>query len=322
MRAVQVTALTGPDALRIVDAPAPELAGSGVLIDVQACGVTFPDVLFSYGRYQLKPELPFVPGVEVAGIVAAASPDAAVGPGDRVTALVPYGGMAERVLAPVSMTFALAPELDWAEAAGLTANAHTAYFALARRAALRPGETVLVHGAAGGLGSATLQVARGLRARTIAVVSSAAKEAVARRAGADEVVRSTGDWEADVRALAPEGVQVVADPVGGSLLAGSLRALASDGRYLVLGFASGDIPQVRTNRILFANVAVVGAAYGAYVERRPEVAQEIGRAVTGLVRAGHVRPIVDVRLSLDDAADALRRIEDRAALGKIVLEMG
>lgn len=321
MRAVQVTELTGPDGLRMVETPPPAPAADGVLIHVYTCGVTFPDVLFSYGRYQLKPALPFVPGVEVAGVVADAARDSPVTVGERVTALVPYGGMAECVLAPAGTTFAAADELDWAEAAGLTANAHTAYFALAMRAGLRAGETVLVHGAAGGLGTATLQVARGLGARTIAVVSSEAKETVARAAGADEVVRSSGDWEAEVRALVPAGVDVVADPVGGDLVKGSLRVLAADGRFLVLGFASGAIPEVRTNRILFGNFAVVGAAYGAYVEHRPDVAQEVGRRVTDLVRAGHVRPIVDVRLPLERAAEALHRIEDRAALGKIVLEV-
>jgi NADPH2:quinone reductase len=322
MRAVHVTALSGPGAVRLEDdVPSPALRGSGVLIDVHACGVTFPDLLYTYGRYQLKPELPFSPGLEVSGTVVEASADAYVSAGDRVSALLPYGGMAERVVAPAGTTFALAPELDWAQGAGLTANAHTAYFAVALRAGLREGETILVHGAAGGLGSATLQVAKGLGARTIAVVSSEQKEAVARAAGADHVVRSTGDWAAEVRALVPAGVEVVADPVGGDRLSASLRVMAEDGRFLVLGFAGGAIPQIRTNRILFGNVAVVGAAYGAYVERRPEVAQQVGHAVTALVRAGHVRPIVESLVAMDDVADALRRIEARTAQGKLVVEV-
>jgi NADPH2:quinone reductase len=255
-------------------------------------------------------------------VALAASPDASVAAGERVTALVPYGGLAERVVAPAGTTFPLVDELDFVEGAGLTANAHTAQFALARRGGLEAGETVLVHGAAGGLGTATLQVARGLGARTIALVSTERKAEVARAAGADHVIVATEEWEAAVRELAPGGVEVVADPVGGDRLKASLRVMAADGRFLVLGFAGGEIPQIRTNRILFGNVAVVGAAYGAYVEHRPEVAQETGRAVNELVRAGFVRPIVDVRLPLADTADALRRLEAREAHGKIVVEIG
>jgi NADPH2:quinone reductase len=321
MRAVRVTALTGPDALRVDDVPAPQLDGSGVLIDVRACGVTFPDLLYTRGLYQLKPEPPFTPGLEVAGVALEASPDAPVAAGDRVTALLPFGGMAERVVAPVAMTFPLVDELSFVEGAGLTANAHTAWFALARRGGLRAGETVLVHGAAGGLGTATLQVAQGLGARTIGVVSTERKAEVARAAGAEQVVLADG-WDAAVRELEPGGVDVVADPVGGEdRLKASLRLLAPDGRFVVLGFAGGEIPQIRTNRILFGNVAVVGAAYGEYVSRRPDVAREVARAVNDLVRAGHVRPLVDVTVPMAQAADALRRIEAREAHGKIVVEI-
>jgi NADPH2:quinone reductase len=323
MRAVQVTELVGPDGIVVADVPDTELRGSGVLIDVRAAGVVFADTLMARGLYQVKPPLPFVLGVEVAGLVLEASPDAGVNPGDRVTALLTYGGMAERVVARAGLTFPLAEELSFVEGAALTANAHTAYFALALRAGLRSGERVLVHGGAGGLGVASLQVSKGLGASTIAVVSTDAKADVARAAGADEVVVGYGGWEEAVRELAPEGVDLVADPVGGdALLRASIRSLRLDGRFVVLGFAGGEIPKLGTNRILFGNIAVVGAAYGAYVETRTETARAVSRAVNDLVRTGYARPIVDLTLPLDRAADAVRRVEGRAVLGKVVLEVG
>jgi NADPH2:quinone reductase len=322
MRAVQVTELTGPEGLEIGEVPEPKLEGSGVLIDVRAAGVVFADSLISRGLYQVRPELPFSPGMEVAGLVLEASPDARVAPGDRVSALLSYGGMAERVVAPAGHTFPLVDELSFVEGAGLTANAHTAYFALALRAGLRRGERVLVHGAAGGLGVATLQVARALGARTVGVVSSARKAEVARAAGAEEVIVGYERFEEALAEIAPDRVDVVADPVGGeALLRASIRSLALDGRFVVLGFAGGEIPKIGTNRILFANVSVVGAAYGAYVGLRPDAAQGVALAVNDLVRAGHARPLIEQTLPLERAAEALRRIEARAVEGKLVLEI-
>lgn len=322
MRAVQVTELIGPDGIVVREVPDPKLDGSGVLIDVRAAGVVFADSLLSRGLYQVKPELPFSLGFEVAGLVLEASPDAEVKPGDRVSALMRYGGMAERVIAASGLTFPLADELSFVEGAALVANAQTAYFALALRAGLRPGERVLVHGAAGGLGAASLQVARGLGASTIAVVSTESKAQVARQAGAEEVIVGYEGWEEAVRELVPDGVDIVADPVGGEpLLRASIRSLALDGRFVVLGFAGGEIPKIGTNRILFGNVAVVGAAYGAYAEARPETAQAVSRAVNDLVRAGYARPIIAETLPMDQAANAIRRFEARAVQGKIVLEI-
>src|SRR5437764_11704708 len=198
MRAVQIVAESGPEnALALVELPEPEPShpltpGAGVVVDVQAAGVSFPELLQTRGQYQLKPPLPFVPGSEVAGIVRTAPSGAHVGPGDRVAALCTLGGFAETAVAPEFLTFALAPELDFAQGAGLILNYHTAYFALALRGRLQAGETVLVHGAAGGVGTAALQVAKGLGGRTIAVVSSEQKQRAAEQAGADHVVRGDG----------------------------------------------------------------------------------------------------------------------------------
>src|SRR3954467_999457 len=201
MRAIQIVDLTGPqNALREADGPEPEAShpmtpGSGVVVDVHASGVSFPEVLQTRGEYQVKPPLPFVPGSEVGGVVRSAPDDAPVRPGDRVAAFTMLGGFAEVAVAPAGMTFPLAERLDFAQGAALVLNYHTAWFSLVTRGRLAEGETVLVHGAAGGVGTAALQVAKGLGARTIGVVSSDEKERVAREAGADEVLRSDGPWK-------------------------------------------------------------------------------------------------------------------------------
>src|SRR5581483_11411779 len=256
MRAVQIVNLNGPDeALELVDIPEPEPShmmtpGSGVLVEVKSAGVSFPEVLQTRGQYQVKPPLPFVPGSEVAGVVRSAPEGAAVRAGDRVAAFCMLGGFAQVAVAPEFFCFALPDSLDFAQGAGLVLNYHTAYFALRLRGRLSAGETVLVHGAAGGVGTAVLQVARGLGARTIAVVSSDEKEAVARRAGADEVLRSDGPWKDQALEVSGGGVDVVLDPVGGERFTDSLRSLREGGRAVVVGFTEGSIPEVKVNRLL------------------------------------------------------------------------
>jgi NADPH2:quinone reductase len=327
MRAIQIIELSGPDgALREVDLPAPEPShmltpGSGVVVEVHAAGVSFPEVLQTRGEYQVKPDLPFVPGSEVAGIVRSAPDGAAVKEGDRVAAFCMLGAFAETAVAPDWLTFPLADGLDFAQGAALILNYHTAYFALKLRGRLNEGETVLVHGAAGGVGTATLQVAKGLGARTIAVVSSDEKEQVARQAGADEVVRSDGPWKDEARELSDGGVDLVIDPVGGDRFTDSLRSLRENGRCVVVGFTGGSIPEVRVNRLLLNNIEVVGAGWGASVMGRPELERQIGAAVGRLVDEGHVEPIVGARFPLERAAEALQLIDSRGATGKVVLEI-
>ncbi|MGZ4267577.1 MAG: NADPH:quinone oxidoreductase family protein [Solirubrobacteraceae bacterium] len=324
MRAVQISDLSGPDALRVVDAPEPGsthmLTGSeGVVIEVEAAGVNFPDVLQTRGLYQMKPPTPFIPGAEVAGVVRSAPGDAGVAPGDRVAAISLLGGMAEVAVAPPFLTFPLPEQLDMAQGAAMVFNYHTAYFSLKLRGRLAEGERVLVHGAAGGVGTASLQVAKGLGASTIAVVSSDDKERVAREAGADEVVRSDGPWKDEVKELG--GADVIIDPVGGDRFTDSLRSLREGGRLVVVGFTGGSIPEVKVNRLLLNNTEVVGAGWGAYAMGKPDVNREIGAAIDELVRAGFVRPIIGARFSLEDAAEAFRLIDARGALGKVVLEV-
>jgi NADPH2:quinone reductase len=327
MRAIQIVELTGPDkALREVELPEPDAShplgpGDGVVVEVHAAGVSFPEVLQTRGEYQLKPDLPFVPGSEVAGIVRSAPDGAAVKEGDRVAAFCMLGAFAETATAPEWLTFPLADVLDFAQGAGLILNYHTAYFALKLRGRLRQGETVLVHGAAGGVGTATLQIAGGLGARTIAVVSTEEKERVAREAGANEVVRSDGPWKDQARELSGGGVDVVIDPVGGDRFTDSLRSLRENGRCVVVGFTGGSIPEVRVNRLLLNNIEVVGAGWGASVADKPELERDIGAAVGRLVDEGHVRPIVGARFPLERTAEALQLIDSRGAIGKVVLEI-
>src|SRR6476660_8120666 len=258
MRAIQITNLDGPDdALALVDIPEPEPShpmtpGSGVLVDVHAAGVSFPEVLQSRGEYQFKPDLPFTPGSEVGGVVRSAPEGSGLAAGDRVAAFCFLGGFAEVAVAPAHMVFKLGDGLDFAQGASLVLNYHTAYFALVMRGRLQAGERVLVHGAAGGVGTAALQVAKGLGAQTVAVVSSAEKADVAREAGADEVVRSDGPWKDEVKALG--GVDVVLDPVGGDRFTDSIRCLREQGRIVVVGFTAGSIPEVRVNRLLLNNI--------------------------------------------------------------------
>ena len=220
---------------------------------------------------------------------------------------------------PSFLTFRLDDALDAAQGAGLVLNYHTAYFSLVTRGNLQPGETVLVHGAAGGVGTATLQVAKGLGARTFAIVSDDAKEEIARQAGADEVFRSGGPWKDEVRAAGR--VDMVIDPVGGDRMTDSLRSLKEGGRLVVVGFTGGSIPEVKVNRLLLNNVSVIGAGWGAYVLSKPPMNAEIQREIDKLIASGHVRPIVGARLPLEQAAEALELIDGRRAVGKVVLDV-
>jgi NADPH:quinone reductase len=327
MRAIQITELSGPrDALREVELPEPEPShfmtpGRGVLVEVHAAGVSFPELLQTRGEYQIKPDLPFVPGSEVGGVVLSAPDGAAVSAGDRVAAFSMLGAFAETVVAPEHFVFPLADGLDFAQGAGLVLNYHTAYFSLLTRGRYSTGETVLVQGAAGGVGTAALQVAKGLGARTIGVVSSDEKERVAREAGADEVVRSDAPWKDEVKELSGGGVDIVIDPVGGDRFTDNLRSLREGGRCVVVGFTGGSIPEVRVNRLLLNNLDVVGAGWGAYVHSKPDMVRSIGEALGQLAAEGFVRPMVGARFALSEAADALELLDSRGATGKVVLQV-
>jgi len=327
VRAIQIVEETGPDsALRLVELPEPEPShpftpGAGVLVDVHAAGVSFPEVLQTRGMYQVKPPLPFVPGSEVAGTVRSAPESAPVQPGDRVAAFCALGGFAEVAVAPEYFVFPLSQALDFAQGASLILNYHTAYFCLVTRGRLKAGESVLVHGAAGGVGTAVLQVCKALGAGTIALVSTEEKAEVARASGAEQVVLLHEGWREEVKERSGGGVDMVLDPVGGDRFTDSLRSLREAGRLVVVGFTGGAIPEVKVNRLLLKNTEVIGAGWGAYVMAKPEVNREIGAAIGEMIHDGFVRPIVGARFPLEQAAEALHAIDQRRATGKVVLDL-
>jgi NADPH2:quinone reductase len=326
VRALQIVELGGPSSLKLVDLPEPGpehmlAPDGGVVVDVKVAGVSFPEVLQSRGEYQLKPPLPFVPGAEVGGVVRSAPDGADVEPGDRVAALCMLGGFAEVAVAPPWLTFKLPDELDFAQGAALVLNYHTAWFSLKLRGRLEEGETVLVHGGAGGVGTASLQVAKGLGARTIAVVSTDDKERIAREAGADEVLRSDGPWKDQAKELSGGGVDMVLDPVGGDRFTDSVRSLGEGGRVVVVGFTGGSIPEVKVNRLLLNNTEVIGAGWGAYVMAKPDLNRQIGAEIGKLIESGHVRPVIGARFPLERGSEALELIDERGATGKVVLDV-
>jgi NADPH2:quinone reductase len=318
MRAAQITALDGPSAVRVVEIDEPPADGR-VLIDVHAAGVSFPEVLQTRGRYQIKPDPPFVPGSEVAGVVREAPDGADVLPGDRVAAFPGLGGFAEVVAADPRLVFPLPDEVSFRVGAALPLNYLTVHFALVRRGQLRAGETVLVHGAAGGVGTAAVQLAAALGARVIAVVSTPDKAEVAAAAGAQEVVLADG-FLARVKELTDgDGVDVVVDPVGGDRFTDSLRTLRPEGRLLVIGFTGGEIPTVRVNRLLLNNISAVGVGVGEFWRRDPEYPRAQWTELLPLLRDGRIAPQIGSVYPLSGAAAALAEIDERRATGKVVL---
>jgi NADPH2:quinone reductase len=291
-----------------------------VTINVEAAGVSFPDLLMSRGRYQHRPELPAVLGSEVAGTVRSTPPGTPLHVGQRVWATPELGGFAEVTAVPPKHVFPLPDELSFEQGASLGVNYLTAIFALKRRAALHVGETLLVLGAAGGLGTATVAVARALKARVIAVVSADGKLDTARAAGAHEVVVGA-DWRDEVlRLTGGRGAEVVADVVGGEDTLQAVRSAAPEGRVLVLGFTSGEIPTIATNRLLLRNVSLVGAGLGALATALPELIPDTAAQLARLVADG-LRPLVGATFPLERGAEAIRMLEERTALGKLVLRL-
>ena len=317
MRAVQIVSLDGPSAVEVVDLPQPEPGSDQVLIRVRAAGVSFPELLQTRGLYQLKPPLPFVPGSEVAGEVVSAPAGSGLAPGDRVAAMVLLGGFAEYVITQADVVFPLPDTLSFEQAAAIPLNYMTAHFGLVVRGRMTAGESVLVHGAAGGVGTASIQVAKAFGAgRVVAVTSTPEKGEVATAAGADEVVLADGFKDA---VKATGGVDIVVDPVGGDRFTDSLRCLNDDGRLLVIGFTAGEIPTVQVNRLLLNNVSVVGVGWGAYVLKREGYIRQQWDALLPHLTSGAISPPVGATFGLDAADDALLTLDERRATGKIVL---
>ena len=321
MRAAQIVSLDGPDAVRVNDVAVPDVAPDQLLIKVHATGVSFPELLQSRGQYQFKPDLPFTPGSEVAGEVVSAPDGSGFGPGDRVAAMVLLGGWAEQAVAPVDATFPLPDRLTFEQGAALPLNYLTMHFALVTRAHIQPGEVVLVHGAAGGIGTAAIQVAKAFGAgRVIAVASTEEKRDLALAAGADDAIPAQGFRDAVRELDGVDGIDIVVDPVGGDRFTDSLRTLRAHGRVLVIGFTDeGHIPEVKVNRLLLNNTSVLGVGWGHYVLTHPGFIGEQWDAVLPHIESGAIDPPVGSTFTLDEASAALSLMDSRGAMGKIVL---
>ncbi|QBR92817.1 NADPH:quinone oxidoreductase family protein [Nocardioides euryhalodurans] len=323
MRAAQVLTPTGPDAVEVTEVDEPTPGPRDVLVEVHRVGISFPDLLLSRGAYQVRPEPPFTLGVDLAGTVVATGGEVTrFAAGDRVAGVLPYGGAAELAVVPEDATFPLPDDVSFDAGAAIPMNYLTAHFALVERGGLREGETVLVHGAAGGVGTATIQVARGLGARTVAVVSTEEKAEVAGEAGADEVVLLDGFKDAVAALTGGRGVDVVVDVVGGDVFLDSLRSLAPQGRLLVVGFASGQgIPEVKVNRLLLNNTDVRGVGWGAYAMVRPGYMAEQWEAIRPLLESGAIDPPIGATYDLDDFGRALTDLDERRTRGKSVVRL-
>ena len=313
MFAHKIAAFTGPDDVLWTEVAEPS---GGVVVDVAAAGVSFADLLQTRGAYQMRVALPYTPGMDAAGVVRSG---AGFSPGQRVAVLVPHGCWQEVISVPPERVLPLPDEMSFEAAAAAPLNYLTGLFALARRARALAGETLLVHGAAGGVGTAAVQLGKALGLRTIAVAGDEAKREFAVRCGADHAVLSDG-WLAAVRDLVGErAVDIVVDPVGSDRMTDSLRSLAPEGRLLVLGFAGGEIPVVKVNRLLLGNTGVLGVASREFFEQRPALMTELWEQLMELWRTRMLADPPVEAYPFADARGALRAIADRRALGKVVL---
>ena len=324
MRAVLCTAFEGIKALSLSDAADPQPAADEVLIDVHAASVSYMDYLMTCGGYQMRPALPYVPGTDAAGVVVACGERVTrFRPGDRVSCMSWFGGFAERMVAREASTARLPVNVDFAVGSAILNNYLTAWYALVERARLQAGETVLVTGAAGGVGLACVELAHLLGARVIAVVGSAAKAALVRKHGAAEAIdHSREDVRQRVKALTnDQGLDVCVDNVGGALFATLARLMNWGGRLLPIGFTSGEIPSLAMNLPLLKNYSIVGVFIATWTARRPDDASLAAETIMKWVGEGELRPHIDRVLPLERAGEAMSAIADRSSQGRIVLKV-
>ena len=301
------------------DLPDPEPGPDDVVVRAEAIGVNFPDGLLVQGLYQMKPETPFVPGMEAGGIVETTGANVAhVKPGDRVVVMLNNGAYAEKVLAPADRVFPIPETMTFADSCALMCAWGTSHHALKQRANLHPGETLLVLGAAGSTGLAAISIGKAMGARVIAVASSEAKQQACLEAGADLATPYDGLRDA-LKREAPRGVDVAFDPVGGEAFDVAARAMARNGRLLVVGFASGEIPKLPVNLVLLKEYSLVGVFWGAFVAKEPDVYAANNRELFAWHTEGRIKTHIDESRPLSQAATALQRILDRGAIGKTIL---
>ncbi|MEQ8486460.1 MAG: NADPH:quinone oxidoreductase family protein [Pseudomonadales bacterium] len=324
MKAVLCKAFGMPESLSLEDVPAPEPGPGEVLVDVHATALNFPDVLMIQGKYQSQPPFPFAPGGEIAGVVSAVGAGVEQPKvGDRVFGGTGYGGMAEQIVVKPRALRAMPEQMSFAEASGISTTYGTSYYALKQRAELKPGETLLVLGAGGGVGLAAVELGKAMGARVIAAASTPEKLAAAKAAGADELLDySDGELKDKVKALTDgKGADVIYDPVGGDLFDQVMRCINWYGRVLVIGFAAGDIPRVPINLILLKSCQLVGVFYGAWSARAPDEAAANFREILDLYREGRIKPMIGAEYPLEDYAAALRCLMERRAIGKVVVNV-
>jgi NADPH:quinone reductase len=317
MRAWQVDTLGEPrDAMTLSDVEMPEPAEEQLLVRVRAVALNFPDVLMCRGQYQIRPPLPFTPGVELCGVVE--------GTGERVigSPVLPRGALAEYALMNRSDALPAPPALDDVEASGFLIAYQTGWFGLHKRAGLRAGETLLVHAAAGGVGSAAVQIGRAAGAKVIAVVGGAAKAEVAKALGADVVIdRRREDFVAAVKEVTHgRGADVIYDPVGGDAYAGSTKCVAFEGRIVVVGFAGGTIPTPMLSHALVKNYSIVGLHWGLYRQHDPRSIVDAHRELTRLADSGALKPLIGGRLTMEEAAQGMQRLADGETVGRLVVQ--
>ena len=322
MRAVLCERWGGPEQLRVAERSLPDPGPGEVKIGIRAAGVNFPDVLIIQRKYQVQPELPFTPGAEVAGVVMQVGPGVAgLQPGDRVAAFCSLGGFAEEVIVPVQACVTLPEAVGFEPASAFLLAYGTAWHALRDRAAMRAGETLLVLGAAGGVGLAAIDIGSAMGARVIAAASSAEKLAVCRSYGADESI----DYQAEdlrgaiARLTGKQGPDVVFDPVGGRFAEPTFRSIAWAGRYLVIGFANGEIPALPLNLPLLKGASIVGVFWGAYTKREPERNRDAVAQMLAWIAEGKLRPLVSKTYTLDQTPQALEDMAARKVVGKVVI---
>jgi len=324
MRALLCKELGTPEQLVIDDIAAPAPGPGEIVVDVRAAGINFPDTLIIQGKYQFKPELPFVPGGEAAGTVAAVGEGVTrYRTGDRVIALAPYGAFAEQMKVPADLTLPLPESIDFEAGAGIGTTFGTSYYALKQRARLQSGETLLVLGAAGGVGMAAVEIGKAMGARVIAAASSDDKLDFARSAGADERINYTADpLKERVKELTDgRGVNVVYDPVGGDYSEQALRATAWNGRFLVVGFAAGEIPKIPLNLPLLKGAQIIGVFWGAWAQREPQESAANFLELMSMFKDGRLEPRVTEVFAFEDYASAFRCLSERRARGKVILRI-
>ncbi len=326
MKAWVVRQLGGPESLKLEEIAPGEPADGMVRIRVRAAAINFPDALMVAGLYQVKPELPFVPGVEVSGEVVSAPPASGFKPGDRVMALLDsagltHGGYSEIADAAPQSIMRMPDKMSFEDGAGFTLVFQTGWFGLHRRAHLQAGETLLVHAGAGGVGSAAIQLGKAAGARVIATAGSDEKVEVCLRLGADHAVNyKTHDFVEEVKRFTDgRGADVVFDPVGGDVYDRSTKCIAFEGRIVIVGFTSGRIPQAAVNHVLIKNYSVVGLHWGLYSKRAPELIPPVSRALLDLYDSGTIKPHISVRLPLAEAPRALATVAEGKSTGKVIL---